>query len=218
MAKKAKAPKAKTRAKSGRLTVKDLVQASADYNPRVISDKRLRALKTSYETYGDLSGIVLNRTTDTIVSGHQRLKTLKGKKTRVVTEKHTDEYGTVEIGHVEVVEKNGTLSKIPFRVVEWSDRKAEKAANIAANAHGGDFDNNKLAKLLEEIEPREEFEIERLGLDPLTIRQLAPVKPLKESKDSDDEDEEQEEKGGFKEYDEDSFQLENCCPRCKFKW
>lgn len=204
--------KAKAR-KTGRHTVKALVEASADYNPRVISDKRLRALKTSYETYGDLSGIVLNRATDTIVSGHQRLKTLKGKKTRVVTEKHVDEYGTVELGHVEVVEKNGTLSKIPFRVVEWSDRKAEKAANIAANAHGGDFDNNKLAKLLEELEPKEEFEIERLGLDPLTIRQLSSTKFT----DVDDE-EEGTPTESFKEYDEEDMKLENCCPRCKFKW
>lgn len=214
---------AKKSAKAGkRLTVKALAQASADYNPRIISDKRLKSLRTSYETFGDLSGIVLNRKTNTLVGGHQRIKTLKGKKSRVITEPHKDEFGTVEVGYVEVVEKNGTLSRIPFRVVEWSDKKAEKAANIAANAHGGDFDTNKLAKLLEEIEPKEEFEIEQLGLDPLTIRQLAPLqsaKPSKQStKDSSDDEYDGDVSDTFKEYGEESFEFEHECPRCKFKF
>lgn len=215
MAKKsAKTPK--------RLTVKALADASADYNPRVISEKRLKSLRTSYETFGDLSGIVLNKKTNTLIGGHQRIKTLKGKKTRVVTEPHKDEFGTVEVGYVEVVEKNGTLSKIPFRVVNWSDKKAEKAANIAANAHGGDFDTSKLSKLLEEIEPKEEFEIEQLGLDPLTIRQLAPMKSDKTGNKSTDDDSDEEYSGdvgdSFKEYGEDSFEFDHECPRCKFKF
>lgn len=205
--------------KSKRMTVKALAAASAEYNPRIISEKRLKGLRTSYETFGDLSGVVLNRKTNTIVGGHQRIKTLRGKKTRVVTEKHKDEYGTVELGYIEVLEQGGTLSKIPFRIVEWSDAKAEKAANIAANAHGGDFDNNKLAKLLEEIEPREAFEIEQLGLDPLTIRQLAPIKTGKSSGgDEEDSEYDGDVEDTFKEYGEDSFELEHQCPRCKFRY
>tara|TARA_B100000700_G_scaffold88627_1_gene100000 strand:- start:115873 stop:116583 length:711 start_codon:yes stop_codon:yes gene_type:complete len=211
--KKSKLPK--------KLTVKALADASAEYNPRVISARQLKGLQTSYETFGDLSGIVLNRATDTIVSGHQRLKTLKGKKTRVVTEDHKDKYGTVEVGHIEVLE-DGTLTKIPFRVVNWSDDKAEKAANIAANAHGGDFDNNKLGKLLEELEPTEAFEIEQLGLDPLTIRSLgggasAAEEPKTSKKDKPVEGE-QDDDDSFGEYDENSFEFEHQCPRCSFKW
>ena len=211
--KKSKLPK--------KLTVKALAESSAEYNPRVISARQLKGLQTSYETFGDLSGIVLNRATDTIVSGHQRLKTLKGKKTRVVTEDHKDKYGTVEVGHIEVLE-DGTLTKIPFRVVNWSDDKAEKAANIAANAHGGDFDNNKLGKLLEELEPTEAFEIEQLGLDPLTIRSLgggasAAEEPKTSKKDKPVEGE-QDDDDSFGEYDENSFEFEHQCPRCSFKW
>lgn len=205
-----------------RLTVADLSAASAEYNPRVISARQLKGLNTSYETFGDLSGIVFNRATKTLVSGHQRIKTMKGKKTRIVAEPHTDEFGTVAVGHIEVIGKNKTITKIPYREVKWTDDKAEKAANIAANAHGGDFDTNKLSKLLEEIEPRESFEIEQLGLDPLTISSLwnpnseKAAKPKSEAKGDGgyggDEDD------AFGEYDEDSFEFEHECPRCKFKF
>lgn len=204
----------------GKLTVKDLAKASADYNPRTITDKRLRALKTSYETYGDLSGIVLNRRTGTLVSGHQRIKTLSGKKTRVVSKPHKDLYGTIAIGFVEILE-DGHLTRIPYREVSWSDQKAEKAANIAANAHGGEFDPNKLAKLVEEIEPTEEFEIEALGLDPVTLKQLSYIA----AKGTDGKESSGKSKGkdkgsdsGFTELDGESFEFQHQCPRCKFKF
>lgn len=196
-------------------TVADLAKSAAEYNPRFITEKRLTALGKSYETYGDLSGIVYNRRSKTLVSGHQRIKTLKDKKTRIITQPHKDQFGTVAVGYVEVSLKDGDY-KIPYRVVDWSDVKAEKAANIAANAHGGEFDNSKLSKLLEEIES-DTFDIELLGLDPLTVRQLTS-QGRKEGSTSDPEAEDYEGEVGFEEYGDESFDLQHTCPRCKFQF
>lgn len=196
----------------GASTVKDLAKASADYNPRTITERELNGLKHSYDTFGDLSGIVLNIRTGTLVSGHQRIKTLKGKKSRIEKHPHTDSYGTVATGWVEYKSANADhISKIPYREVDWSDGKMEKAANIAANAHGGQFDKDKLGALLEELEDAT-FDIELTGLDPLTLRSLRTAKSEGDSVDREEKHE------SFKEYDENSFELDNCCPRCKYKW
>ena len=187
---------------------------AAEYNPRYISDSRLKRLKKSIEAFGDLSGIVFNKKTKRLVSGHQRLKTLDGVKTFVKTQPYTDEHGTVEIGHVMAHTANG-LIKIPLRIVDWSEEKVEKAANIAANSHGGEFDKEKLRKVLTSLETQT-FDIELLGLDPLTITSLiipqteTPSTGRASSGPSGDEE--------FKEYDADSFELSHTCPRCSFKF
>jgi len=133
---------------------------SANYNPRKITAQELGALDKSIREFGDLSGVVLNNTTNTIIGGHQRITTFKGKKTKIVTEPAKDNYGTVAIGHIVVASDEGVIH-VPLRVVEWDLRK-EKLANIAANNHGGDFDNQKLGKLLAELNT-DQFDIESTG-------------------------------------------------------
>jgi hypothetical protein len=198
---------------SGKWDVSDF--KSADYNPRYISDTRLKKLKKSIEAFGDLSGVVFNKKTKRLISGHQRLKTLIGVKTFVKTMPHTDEHGTVEIGHVMAHTSNG-LIKIPLRIVDWSEEKVEKAANIAANSHGGEFDKEKLRSVLNSLETKT-FDIELLGLDPLTISSLiipqADVSGTGRTGTAKDGGEEE-----FKEYDENSFELSHCCPRCNYKF
>lgn len=202
------------RKRKGASSVRELAAASAEYNPRVITKRELDGLRSSYDTFGDLSGVVLNVRSNTIVSGHQRIKTLKGKKSRIEKHDHSDEYGTVAVGWIAYKSKDGNkISKIPYREVDWSDNKMEKAANIAANAHGGQFDNDKLGALLEELEDCT-FDIELTGLDPLTLRSM------RSSVDSDEDDDisEKPRKSGVKEFDEGSFELEHECPRCKYRW
>lgn len=132
----------------------------AKYNPRKITSVALKALNKSIEEFGDLSGVVINKKTNTIVAGHQRITTLKDKKNRIVTEPFKDNFGTVEVGFIEVKSESGLL-KVPLRIVEWDVRK-EKLANIAANNHGGEFDNQKLGKLLAELN-NSKFDIESTG-------------------------------------------------------
>lgn len=197
-----------------KLKVKDLREAK--YNPRVISEKRLDNLHKSMTTYGDLSGVVFNERTKTLISGHQRLKNLKkaGIKTKIVTSKVSDEFGTVAEGWVVCKTDKGEI-RIPFRSVDWSDKKSEMAANIAANSHGGDFDRDKLSVLLGKLAKGKQFDVDLLGLDPLTVRTLMPKLPDVESTSTDSD---QGEEPSFAEYDGESFEFEHKCPKCSYKW
>jgi hypothetical protein len=118
------------------LTVKKL--KPAEYNPRSITTQRLNKLKDSISIFGDLSGVVFNVRTNTLVSGHQRLTTMGDAETKIVQKPSTDKMGTVSTGYILAKTSKGEI-RVPFRAVDWDINK-EKAANIAANAHGGNFD------------------------------------------------------------------------------
>lgn len=132
----------------------------AKYNPRKITGQQRAALEKSIHEFGDLSGIILNKKTNTLIGGHQRISVIKQHPTKVVTTPVKDEFGTVAMGHIAVKTDDGTFN-VPLRVVNW-DLRREKLANIAANNHGGEFDNQKLGKLLAELNT-EQFDIETTG-------------------------------------------------------
>ena len=192
--------------------ISDLKEAK--YNPRVITKQRLENLHRSLNTYGDLSGIVFNRRTKTLISGHQRLSGLRSDptiKTKIKTRPVEDSFGTVAEGWVIAKTESGII-RIPYREVDWSDKRSEKAANIAANAHGGDFDKDKLSVILAELAKDKKFDVDIIGLDPLTVRTLMPKLPNVEQGDGDYEED------SFEEYSGDSFEFEHTCPKCSFKF
>ena len=90
----------------------------AEYNPREIDKRALEGLKYSLEEFGDISGIVYNKRTGRLVSGHQRVKALRQR------------YGDVNVINGVIITSAGDF---PVRVVDWEEDK-EKAANLAANA------------------------------------------------------------------------------------
>lgn len=187
-----------------KLTVKQL--KGAKYNPRSITTARLGKLQESMSTFGDLSGVVFNVKTGVLVSGHQRMKTVEGLETRIDQKPHSDKLGTVAVGHVIAKSKKGSEIRIPFRAVSW-DLNREKAANIAANAHGGVFDKDKLAMVLADLGTAKNFDLDIVGLDPLTLKSLRSVgkesKPITE----------------FKEYGADiADDSKHECPKCKYRW
>ena len=125
---------------------------AASYNPRTITDKELKTLGSSIQALGDLSGIVFNVHSQRLVSGHQRVKSIKGKKTKIVRQaQKKDALGTVAIGYVEVAQDGATI-KIPYREVDWPDKQMEMLANVNANAAGGQFDQVKLGAVLAQLE------------------------------------------------------------------
>lgn len=140
------------------MKLKDL--KPADYNPRTITDEQLERLKKALHEFGDLSGIVFNRRTDNLVGGHQRLKCLppdaKVEKTKL---KKTSRTGTIAEGRIFIDGENYT-----YREVDWPVEK-EKAANIAANQHGGEFDDELLGALLKELSETPDFDVDLLGFD-----------------------------------------------------
>jgi hypothetical protein len=125
------------------MKVKDL--KTSKFNPRKISEKKLDMLGKSMETFGDLSGIVFNRRTGHLIGGHQRIKHLR-PEWEIEKRNFEDDLGTVAQGFIKT-----PLGDWVYREVDW-DLKKEKAAMIAANKHGGEFDIPALDEILSDLD------------------------------------------------------------------
>ncbi|MDP8258426.1 MAG: ParB N-terminal domain-containing protein [Candidatus Aadella gelida] len=99
-------------------------------------DLEYKKIKRSIETFGCVEPLVWNAKTGNLVGGHQRYKIL------------------LEQG----------VEEIEVSVVKLSIEK-EKALNLALNKIQGDWDNVKLATLLEELEQLPDFDIGLTGFD-----------------------------------------------------
>lgn len=119
----------------------------ADYNPRVISEKALRSLKANIKKVGLLGGIVVNKSTMNIVSGHQRITAL------------------------DLLNKDKDY-KIIVELVELTEQQ-EREQNIFMNSTTvqGEFDIDKLAALLPNIDYKAS------GLDDYDISNIAAESP-----------------------------------------
>jgi len=133
----------------------------ADYNPRQDlkpGDAAYEKLTRSLEEYGYVQPLVWNKTTGNVVGGHQRLKVLKAQ-------------GVTE---VDVVVVELTLEK-------------EKALNLALNKIQGDWDQQKLAEILEELITLPDFDLELTGFDAPEAQQIIDevLRPLDEDREED---------------------------------
>ncbi len=118
----------------------------APYNPRIDltpEDPEYQRLEKSIATFGYVEPLVWNERTGTLVSGHQRLKVL--------------------------IEKG--IQEIEVSVVDLPI-KEEKALNLVLNKVRGDWDQDKLAVLLEELQKTPDFEIGLTGFDLPEISQI----------------------------------------------
>jgi len=149
-------PEKKTKKKPARkkirqTKVKDL--KAAPYNPRQISKKQLAMLKKSLEEFGDLSGIVFNIQTGNLIGGHQRVSLFDPSWP---------------------IDKTKGIIKTPFgdcsyREVDWPEEK-EKAANIAANKHSGEWESGLLSDLLADLNDLPDFDMELTGFDEIELK------------------------------------------------
>ena len=96
---------------------------AARWNPRTATRKGLKLLEKSYEEFGNLQPIIINRRTDTLIAGHQRLKILRRKK-----------------------EKTTQAWVVDLPVTD------EKVASLALNNHAGDFDLQMLSEVLSDLQ------------------------------------------------------------------
>lgn len=122
---------------------KDLLPA--DYNPRKDlkpGDQEYDKLKRSIEQFGYVEPVIWNQTTGHIVGGHQRLKVL------------------VDLG----------ITDVECVVVEL-DAEKEKALNVALNKISGDWDKDKLALLLTDLQGSD-FDVSLTGFDPEELDDL----------------------------------------------
>lgn len=117
----------------------------ADYNPRKdlkLGDPEYEKLKRSLEQFGYVEPVIWNKATGRVVGGHQRLKVLIG----------------MGITEVECV------------VVDLPEDK-EKALNIALNKISGDWDKDKLAVLIADLQGTA-FDVSLTGFDAAEIDDL----------------------------------------------
>ena len=117
----------------------------ADYNPRKdlkLGDAEYEKLKRSIEQFGYVEPVIWNQTTGRVVGGHQRLKVL------------------MDMG----------MTEVDCVVVEMDEDK-EKALNIALNKISGDWDKDKLALLIADLQGAD-FDVSLTGFEPAEIDDL----------------------------------------------
>lgn len=126
-----------------KIVVEQLIPA--DYNPRKDlqpGDSEYEKIKRSLEEFGYVDPVIWNKTTGRVVGGHQRLKVLASM-------------GRTEVECV---------------VVELNEEK-EKALNVALNKISGDWDKEKLAVLMTDLDAAD-FDISLTGFDATEIDDL----------------------------------------------
>ena len=117
----------------------------AEYNPRKDlkpGDAEYEKLKRSIEQFGYVEPVIWNKTTGKVVGGHQRLKVL------------------MDMGYTEV----------DCVVVELSEEK-EKALNIALNKISGEWDKDKLALLITDLQAAD-FDVSLTGFETAELDDL----------------------------------------------
>lgn len=127
--------------------INDLI--SPDWNPRQITEEELKKLETSLNEFGYIEPIIVNDVNNHIVGGNQRAKALQ------------------LLGYTEV----------DVVYVHIEDLAKEKACNVALNKISGDWDNDKLKVVLEEIE-LSPIDIKLTGFDELELTELEVKEPI----------------------------------------
>lgn len=127
-----------------RIRIKDI--STAIYNPRLDlqpGHPEYEKLKRSIEEFGYLEPLVFNGRTNTLVSGHQRLKIL------------------IQQG----------LKEVEVSVVDLPIEK-EKQLNLILNRVRGDWNEDKLGALLEEFAALPDFDLTSTGFDLAEISEI----------------------------------------------
>lgn len=117
----------------------------AEYNPRKDlqqGDAEYEKLKRSLEQFGYVEPVIWNKTTGRVVGGHQRLKVL------------------MDLGYTDV----------DCVVVELTEEN-EKALNIALNKISGEWDKEKLALLIADLQGAD-FDVSLTGFEPAELDDL----------------------------------------------
>lgn len=122
--------------------INDLI--SPDWNPRQITEEEMEKLKNSIKEFGYVDPIIVNQHNNHIVGGNQRYLALK------------------ELGYNEV----------EVLYINEPDILKEKAMNIALNKISGEWDQDKLDVVLEEIQ-LSDIDITLTGFDEIEFTNLS---------------------------------------------
>jgi DNA modification methylase len=105
-------------------------------NPRLMPEAEMEKLRRSIQTFGFVEPLVVRRSDQLVVGGHQRLEAAKG------------------LG----------LTRVPVVYIEVTDAEA-KALNLALNKIQGSWDLPKLGALLDQLQGLPDFDVSLTGFD-----------------------------------------------------
>lgn len=133
----------------------------AEYNPRRISDEDYQKLKNSINTFGLVDPIIVNLKNMHIVGGHQRYDVLLDE--HMLDNDFLAELPMIRLGDVGFVFTDTELS--------IRDDDHEKALNLALNKISGEWDNDKLSMVLEDLEDSD-LDLELTGFEEYELMEL----------------------------------------------
>lgn len=116
---------------------------SPEWNPRTITDEDLQKLRISIDEFGYIEPIIVNKHNNHIVGGNQRAKALQ------------------KLGYNEV----------DCIYVDIKDINKEKACNVALNKISGEWDNDKLKVVLEDIE-LSDIDVSLTGFEEIELTEM----------------------------------------------
>jgi len=105
-------------------------------NPRLMPEAEMEKLRRSIQTFGFVEPLVVRRSDQLVIGGHQRLEAAKG------------------LG----------LARVPVVYIEVMDAEA-KALNLALNKIQGSWDLPKLGALLDQLQSMPDFDLSLTGFD-----------------------------------------------------
>ena len=157
------------------MNIIELLRRPNPSNPRKIHPQDLDKLRKSLATFGDLGGIVVNKRTGWLVSGHQRMTAIG------------DDVVVEELSEFDKPTSDGTIAsaivvskgqRFNVRVVDW-DEATDAAANVAANQHGGEWDDDKLHDVIASLQGK--FDADTLGFDQSEIMKILEQEQTEDS-------------------------------------
>ena len=128
------------------IKVSDIVPA--EYNPRMISDDEFEKLSSSIGEFGLVDPIIINLNNNRIIGGHQRYDVLLAN-------------GIKELNLIKLGDIGWCFTSDDLKV---EDDAHEKALNLALNKISGEWDNEKLDKLINELK-LSDIDMEVTGFD-----------------------------------------------------
>lgn len=142
-----------------KIKITDLIPA--EYNPRKISDEEAEKLKNSLSTFGLVDPIVVNLKNNKIIGGHQRFHVLYNQYSE--DNSLFNELNLIRLGDIGWVFIDTDLT------VESEDH--EKALNLALNKISGEWDNDKLTDIFEDL-ALNGFDTELTGFDDIELNSI----------------------------------------------
>lgn len=143
-------------------TIKITDIVPAEYNPRKISDDDYNRLSNSITEFGFVDPIIINLKNNRIIGGHQRYEVLVEE----YMQSQEDELLLIPLGDIGWV--------FPSADLKIESESHEKALNIALNKISGQWNNEKLQRLIIDLELEDvdlnltgfaEYEIDKLKYD-----------------------------------------------------